>query len=126
MAEAMEHRLAEFAQEFGKLLDPVAFLRDSHPALCTAFLQLHELTVNDGAVSKKHKFLIHAAVTAALHDREATEMHITGAIHTGAGFQELLETAYTIIPVAGMPAFATFLAAWQAVERARAGEKKGL
>ena len=110
--------LAAFGQEFGKILDPVAFLNEKNPELCAAFLRLHELTLNDGAVSKKHQFLIHAAITAAQHDREATVMHITGALHAGATEQELLETACTIIPVAGMPAFAVFLGAWQQTPRA--------
>jgi alkylhydroperoxidase/carboxymuconolactone decarboxylase family protein YurZ len=110
--------LAAFGQEFGKVLDPVAFLNEKNPELCAAFLRLHELTLNDSVVSKKHKFLIHAAVTAAQHDREATVMHITGALHAGATEQELLETAFTIIPVAGMPAFAVFLGAWQQTPRA--------
>ncbi|MGB9592733.1 MAG: carboxymuconolactone decarboxylase family protein [Anaerolineae bacterium] len=109
--------LAAFAVEFGKVLDPVAFLNDKDPQLCAAFLRLHELTLNDGTVSKKHKFLIHAAITAAQHDREATAMHITGALHAGASQQELLETAFTIIPVAGMPAFATFLGAWKQAQQ---------
>jgi alkylhydroperoxidase/carboxymuconolactone decarboxylase family protein YurZ len=113
MANQTDEALATFGQEFGKVLDPVAFLNEKAPALCAAFLRLHELTLNDGAVSKKHKFLIHAAVTAAQHDREATAMHVTGAIHAGASEQELLETAFTIIPVAGMPAFAVFLGAWR-------------
>jgi len=110
--------LAAFGQEFGKVLDPVAFLNEKNPELCAAFLRLHELTLNDGVVPKKHKFLIHAAITAAQHDREATVMHITGALHAGATEQELLETAFTIIPVAGMPAFAVFLGAWQQTPRA--------
>ena len=110
--------LAAFGQEFGKVLDPVAFLNEKNPELCAAFLRLHELTLNDGVVSKKHKFLIHAAITAAQHDREATVMHITGALHAGATEQELLETAFTIVPVAGMPAFAVFLGAWQQTPRA--------
>lgn len=105
--------LAAFAQEFGKVLDPVAFLQAKGPELCAAFLRLHELTLNEGAVSKKHKFLIHATVTAAQHDREATVMHVTGALKAGASEQEMLETAFTLIPVAGMPAFAVFLGAWQ-------------
>jgi len=110
--------LAAFGQEFGKVLDPVAFLNEKNPELCAAFLRLHELTLNEGAVSKKHKFFIHAAITAAQHDREATAMHITGALHAGASEQELLETAFTIIPVAGMPAFAVFLGAWRQAQRA--------
>ena len=110
--------LAAFGQEFGKVLDPVAFLNEKNPELCAAFLRLHELTLNEGAVSKKHKFLIHAAITAAQHDREATVMHITGALHAGASEQELLETAFTIIPVAGMPAFAVFLGAWEQAQQA--------
>lgn len=110
--------LAAFGQEFGKVLDPVAFLNEKNPELCAAFLRLHELTLNEGAVSKKHKFLIHAAITAAQHDREATVMHITGAMHAGASEQELLETAFTIIPVAGMPAFAVFLGAWEQAQQA--------
>ncbi|MGC8825988.1 MAG: carboxymuconolactone decarboxylase family protein [Anaerolineae bacterium] len=122
-AEELAKSLAEFAGEFGKLLDPVAVLRESNPALCAAFLRLHELTLNDGAVSKKHKFLIHAAVTAALHDRGATAMHITGALHAGASAQELQETAVTIIPVAGMPAFAVFLAAWREALQTYSGEE---
>lgn len=105
--------LAAFGQEFGQVLDPVAFLNEKNPELCAVFLQLHELTLNESALSKKHKFLIHAAITAAQHDREATIMHITGALHAGANEQELLETAFTIIPVAGMPAFAVFLTAWR-------------
>ena len=113
MADRTDEALAAFGQEFGKVLDPVAFLNEKNPELCAAFLRLHELTLNEGAVSKKHKFLIHAAITAAQHDREATAMHITGALHAGASEQELLETAFTIIPVAGMPAFAVFLGAWK-------------
>jgi alkylhydroperoxidase/carboxymuconolactone decarboxylase family protein YurZ len=110
--------LAAFGQEFGKVLDPVAFLNEKDPELCTAFLRLHELTLNDGTLSKKHKFLIHAAITASQHDREATIMHINGALHAGASEQELLETAFTIIPVAGMPAFGVFLGAWKQVRQA--------
>jgi alkylhydroperoxidase/carboxymuconolactone decarboxylase family protein YurZ len=110
-AVSTDQALAAFGQEFGKVLDPVAFLNTQDPQLCAAFLRLHELTLNEGAISKKHKFLIHAAITAAQHDREATAMHITGARHAGASDQELLETAFTIIPVAGMPAFAVFLGA---------------
>jgi len=105
--------LDNFAKEFGKVLDPVAFLNEKNPDLCAAFLQLHHLTLNDGILSKKIKFLIHAAITAAQHNREATVMHINGALHAGADEQELLETAFTIIPVAGMPAFAVFLDAWR-------------
>ncbi|MGQ9517675.1 MAG: carboxymuconolactone decarboxylase family protein [Anaerolineae bacterium] len=117
--QTAEH-LAAFGQEFGKVLDPVAFLNEQNPALCAAFLQLHELTLNEGVVSKKHKFLIHAAITAAQHDREATVMHISGALHAGASEQELLETGFTIIPVAGMPAFAVFLGAWRQAMQAEA------
>ena len=76
IAHQPDEALTAFGEEFGKVLDPVAFLNEKNPALCTAFLRLHELTLNDGAVSKKHKFLIHAAITAAQHDREATVMHI--------------------------------------------------
>jgi len=105
--------LESFSQEFGKVLDPVAFLNEKAPALCAAFLKLHELTLNEGAVSKKHKFLMHAAITAALHDEAATTMHISRAIRAGASKEELQETAYAIIPVAGMPAFALFLSSWK-------------
>ncbi|MEN3203196.1 MAG: carboxymuconolactone decarboxylase family protein, partial [Atribacterota bacterium] len=90
-------------------------LNEKNPELCSAFLKLHELTLNEGVISKKHKFLIHAAITAAQHDREATAMHLTGALKAGASDKELLETAFTLIPVAGMPAFAVFLDAWQKV-----------
>lgn len=110
--------LDAFGQEFGKVLDPVAFLNEKDPELCAAFLRLHELTLNDGTLSKKYKFLIHAAITAAQHDREATVMHISGALHASASEQELLETAFTIIPVAGMPAFAVFLGAWREARQA--------
>ena len=120
IAHQPDEALTAFGEEFGKVLDPVAFLNEKNPALCTAFLRLHELTLNDGAVSKKHKFLIHAAITAAQHDRDATVMHITGALHAAASEQELLETAFTIIPVAGMPAFAVFLGAWRQARQAMA------
>ena len=109
----LNESLVAFSQEFRKVLEPVAFLKEKDPALCAAFLKLHELTLNDGVLSKKHKFLIHAAITAAQHDREATVMHITGALEAGANERELLETAFTLIPVAGMPAFAVFLDAWR-------------
>lgn len=105
--------LAAFAEEFGKVLDPVAFLEQNQPDLCATFLNLHELTLSDGAISKKHKFLMHASITAAQHDREATTMHLIGALRAGATKQELLETAYTLIPVAGMPALGVFIGAWQ-------------
>lgn len=112
-AQELGETLTAFSREFGRVLDPVAFLHQEDPPLCAAFLRLHELTLNDGALSRKHKFLIHAAITAAQHDREATVMHITGAQHAGASEQELLEAAFTIIPVAGMPAFGVFLSAWK-------------
>jgi len=74
--------------------------------------------VNEGVISKKLKFLMHAAITASLHDVDATAMHLTGAIRAGATKKEILETAFTIIPVAGMPAFAILL---NASKKARAG-----
>jgi alkylhydroperoxidase/carboxymuconolactone decarboxylase family protein YurZ len=74
--------------------------------------------VNEGVISKKLKFLMHAAITASLHDVDATAMHLTGAIRAGATKKEILETVFTIIPVAGMPAFAIFL---NASKKARAG-----
>jgi alkylhydroperoxidase/carboxymuconolactone decarboxylase family protein YurZ len=39
---------------------------------------------------------MHAAITASLHDAEATVMHLTGAVKAGAMDQEILETAFTI------------------------------
>jgi alkylhydroperoxidase/carboxymuconolactone decarboxylase family protein YurZ len=116
--EKIKKSLKDFSEEFGKILDPVALLNEKNPELCAAFLKLHELTLNEGAISRKHKFLIHAAITAAQHDREATVMHITGALKAKAGEQELLETAVTLIPVSGMPALAVFLAAWQQARQA--------
>jgi alkylhydroperoxidase/carboxymuconolactone decarboxylase family protein YurZ len=100
-----------FREEFGKMLNPVAFIKEKNEELCDALLWLHELTVNEGAISKKLKFLMHAAITASLHDVEATMMHLTGATD-----REILETAFTIIPVAGMPAFAVFLNALKRVK----------
>jgi alkylhydroperoxidase/carboxymuconolactone decarboxylase family protein YurZ len=109
-------KLEAFKEEFGKILDPVAFIKEKNEGLCDAFLGLHELTVNEGVISKKLKFLMHAAMTAALHDVEATVMHLTGAVKAGATDKEILETAFTIIPVAGMPAFAVFLNALKRVK----------
>jgi alkylhydroperoxidase/carboxymuconolactone decarboxylase family protein YurZ len=111
----LERSLKNFSREFGRVLDPVAFLNKKNPNLCATFLNLHELTLNDGLVSKKQKFMIHAAITAAQHDREATVMHITGAIKAGATQDELLEVAYTLIPAAGMPCFAVFIGALEQV-----------
>jgi alkylhydroperoxidase/carboxymuconolactone decarboxylase family protein YurZ len=118
VTRGISEKLSAFGQEFGKVLDPVAFLNEKDPVLCAAFLRLHELTLSEGVLSKRQKFLIHSAITAAQHDREATVMHLMGALRAGAGEQELLETACTIIPVAGMPAFGVFLAAWKQAEQA--------
>lgn len=104
--------LKAFKEEFGKVLDPVAFIGEKDEGLRDTFLRLHELTVNEGAVPKKLKFLMHAAITASSHDVEATVMHLTGAIRAGATEKEMLETAFTLIPVSGMPAFAVFLKAF--------------
>jgi alkylhydroperoxidase/carboxymuconolactone decarboxylase family protein YurZ len=109
-------KLEAFKEEFGRILDPVAFIKEKNEGLCDAFLGLHELTVNEGVISKKVKFLMHAAMTASLHDVEATVMHLTGAVNAGATDEEILETAFTIIPVAGMPAFAVFLNALRRVK----------
>jgi len=56
---------------------------------------------------------MHAAITASLHDEKATAMHLIGALRAGAKEKEILETAFTIIPVSGMPAFAVFLNAFR-------------
>jgi len=98
--DIMNKSLKAFSEEFGKVLDPVAFLNEKNPKLCTAFLKLHELTMNDGVVSKKY-------------------MHITGALEAKASEQELLETAFTLIPVAGMPSFAVFLEAWRKTRKVK-------
>lgn len=108
--------LTSFKEEFGKVLDPVAYLQQHYPELCDSFLQMHTQTLHDGVLSRKLKLLMHAAITASQHDGEATAMHISGAIRAGASEEELRETAYTIIPVAGMPAFAQFLSAWNKVK----------
>lgn len=66
-------------------------------------------------IPRKLKLLIHSAITASQHDNEATSMHILGAIRAGASENEIRETAFAIIPVAGMPSFAVFLNAWDKV-----------
>jgi len=111
--ESLEKELEEFGEEFGEVLRPVKFLKDRNEPMCHVFLQLHKMAVGDGAVSRKIKFLIHAAITAAAHDVGATVMHLTGAIRAGATDEELFETAATLIPVAGMPTFGVFLEAWE-------------
>lgn len=111
----LEERLNSFKEEFGKILEPVAFLMEKDRALTDAFLQLHEIALGDGAISRKYKLLMHAAITASLHNIDATAMHLLGAIRAGATEQELFETAVSIIPVAGMPAFGNFLAALKKV-----------
>ncbi|MBS7651660.1 MAG: carboxymuconolactone decarboxylase family protein [Candidatus Bathyarchaeia archaeon] len=116
MKEEVSKKIETFKEEFGKILDPVAFIKEKDEELCKAFLELHELTVNKGVISKKLKFLMHAAITASLHDVEATAMHLTGALKGGATDDEILETAFTIIPVAGMPAFSIFLNAIRRVK----------
>ncbi len=113
----LENRLNFFKEEFGKILEPVAFLMEKDQALTDAFLQLHEIALGDGAISRKQKLLMHAAITASLHNIDATAMHLLGAIRAGATEQELLETAISIIPVAGMPAFGNFLNALRIVKR---------
>jgi len=105
--------LEEFGAEFGEVLRPVRFLKDRNEKMCHIFLQLHKMSVSDGAISRKTKFLIHAAITASAHDVGATVMHLTGAIRAGATDEELFETAATLIPVAGMPTFGVFLEAWE-------------
>lgn len=110
--EKPNQQLEDFKEEFGKVLDPVAYLNKTYPELCSTFLQMHQQTLGDGILSRKIKLLIHSAITAAQHDTEATSMHIMGAIRAGASENELRETAFAIIPVAGMPAFAVFLNAW--------------
>lgn len=113
----VEKNLKEFEKEFGEILTPVKFLKEKDENLCQAFLELHKITLSDGALPKKTKFLIHAAITASQHDVESTTMHITGAIKAGASEEELFETASAIIPVSGMPSFGVFLQAWKATRQ---------
>jgi alkylhydroperoxidase/carboxymuconolactone decarboxylase family protein YurZ len=115
--------LEEFEKEFGEILTPVKFLKEKDENLCQAFLELHKITLSDGALPKKTKFLIHAAITASQHDVESTTMHITGAIRAGASERELFETAAAIIPVSGMPSFGVFLDAWKTARQKEAQPK---
>lgn len=105
----LEKNLKKFEKEFGEVLPPVKFLKEKHQDLCQAFLELHKIALSDGALSKKTKFMIHAAITASQHDVDSTLMHLTGAIKVGASEEELLETAVAIVPVSGMPSFGVFL-----------------
>jgi alkylhydroperoxidase/carboxymuconolactone decarboxylase family protein YurZ len=74
---------------------------------------LPKITLSEGALPDKIKFLIHSAITASQHDVESKTVHITGPIRAGTGERELFETAATIIKVYGLSSFGVFLDAWK-------------
>lgn len=110
--ENLEKNIKEFENEFGEILSSVKFLLEKDPNLCASFLELHDIALKNGTLSKKIKFLIHTAITASQHDLESTVMHPVGAIRAGAKEDKIFETTVTIIPESGMPSFWTFLSAW--------------
>ena len=99
LTNSIDEALTAVGEEFGKVLGSAAFSNEKDLAPCAAFLRERELTLNDRALSREHKLLNHAAITAAQHDRHETVVHVTGPSTPRPVSR--METVLTITSVAG-------------------------
>lgn len=70
----------------------------------TAFLTMEEVTYRDGALSKKTKELIAAAIGVVTNCESCMQWHIEQAVKAGASIQEVLEAVEVAIEMGIGPA----------------------
>jgi AhpD family alkylhydroperoxidase len=105
MTEPVPPRSAAFGQAISnELRDPSRQLRRAIPDVYAGFAALHDASMADGALSRKHKELIALAIATTEHCDGCIASHARGAAKFGATPEEAAETIGVTILMQGGPA----------------------
>jgi AhpD family alkylhydroperoxidase len=115
----MEKRYPEYYDHLRELMNK---LRENLPFTMTAFGQLHQKGVEDGALSEKVKELIALGIAVAVRCDGCISYHVHDALKAGATRQEIAEVIGVAILMGGGPAVMYGCEALEALEQFEAAE----
>jgi AhpD family alkylhydroperoxidase len=110
----VEKRYPEY---YDHLRDLMNKLGESLPLTMTAFGQLHQKTVEDGALSAKVKELIALGIAITVRCDGCISYHVHDALEAGASRQEIAETIGVAILMGGGPSVMYGCEALEALEQ---------
>jgi AhpD family alkylhydroperoxidase len=110
----VEKRYPEY---YDHLRDLMNKLGESLPLTMTAFVQLHQKTVEDGALSAKIKELIALGIAITVRCDGCISYHVHDALEAGASRQEIAETIGVAILMGGGPSVMYGCEALEALEQ---------
>lgn len=96
--------MKNFPDLYHNLMSLLKDLKIELPEQTTSFMKLHKSTVQDGAISKKHKELTCLSIAIATQCHECLAYHMHDCLSEGASKAEILETIGVGILMGGGPA----------------------
>lgn len=81
-------------------------IKDTDPKLFEMISRLDEAVLKDGALSAKNKRLIAMAIMASRQCSACVDNHARAALYLGASREEIMETLFVVLLVAGAPGIA--------------------
>ena len=110
----MEKRYPEYYDHLRNLMNK---LQERLPLTMTAFDQLHQKTVEDGALGAKVKELIALGIAITVRCDGCISYHVHDALEAGASRQEIAETIGVAILMGGGPSVMYGCEALEALEQ---------
>jgi 4-carboxymuconolactone decarboxylase len=96
----------KFEKRMGFVPQLLELIKDTNPEMFEAIDGLDEAVLKDGALSAKNKRLIAMAITASQQCSACVDTHARAALYLGATKQEIMETLFVCLLVAGAPSIA--------------------
>lgn len=96
----------KFEKRMGFVPQLLELIKDTNPEMFDAINGMDEAILKDGAVSAKNKRLIAMAITASQQCEKCVDTHARAALYLGATKQEIMETLFVCLLVAGAPSVA--------------------
>jgi AhpD family alkylhydroperoxidase len=87
------------------------------PGTMSGFMQMHQATVEDGALDARTKELIALGIAIAVRCDGCISYHVHDAVEAGATRDEMAETIGVAVLMGGGPAVVYGSEAWEAVEQ---------
>jgi len=98
------------------LREPVRSLRGMIPEAWSGFVQMHQASMRDGALSRRMKELVALAIGVSQQCDGCIASHARGAVRAGATAEEVAETLAVTLMMGGGPASVYAPRAWAAYE----------
>jgi AhpD family alkylhydroperoxidase len=109
----MHKNWTEITRELSTLMGKV---RQGTPDVAKGFSQMAQASIQDGALSSKHKELMAVAISIAVRCDGCIGFHVKAALQHGATREELMEVIGLAIYMGGGPSFVYGAQALEAYE----------